>query len=45
VTKKNLNKKITISKNKNYDIFISKEKLEELLEFSKKIIFELKWEF
>ena len=44
-TKENLKEKITISENKDLDIFISKENLIELLEFSKKIIPELKWNF
>jgi hypothetical protein len=45
VTKRDLDKKKLISKNKNYDIFILKDKLIELLEFSKTIIPELKYEF
>jgi len=45
VTKKDLEKQINISENKEYNIFISKEKLIELLEFSKEKIPELKWNF
>lgn len=44
-TKKNLEEEIIISENKNQEYFISKEKLVKLLEFSKKLIPELKWNF
>ncbi len=44
-SKENLKSEVIISKNKDVDISISKEKLLELLEFSKKIVPELKWNF
>ncbi len=44
-TKNNLEQEIIISENKDTDIFVSKEKVIELLEFSKKMIPELKWNF
>ena len=44
-TKDNLKEEITISENEEIDVFISKEKLIELLNFSKNIIPELKWNF
>ncbi|MDQ7022257.1 MAG: hypothetical protein Q9M97_01780 [Candidatus Gracilibacteria bacterium] len=44
-TKKDLEEEIIISENENKDIFISKIKLIELLEFSKTLIPELKWNF
>ena len=44
-TKNNLEQEIIISENKGTDIFVSKEKVTELLEFSKKMIPELKWNF
>jgi hypothetical protein len=44
-TKENLKEEIIISENKGLDIFISKKKLIKLLEFSKNIIPELKWNF
>ncbi len=45
VTKNDIKNDIKISKNKNYDIFITKRKLEQLLNFSKNIIPELNWSF
>ncbi len=45
VDKTFLYKEVNILENKEYNIFISKEKLEWLLEFSKKLIPELKWDF
>jgi len=44
-TKENLKQEIIISENKDLDIFVSKEILVELLEFSKNIIPELQWNF
>ena len=44
-TKQNLKKEIIISENKDNNIFISKQNLIKLLEFSKNIVPELKWNF
>ncbi len=44
-TQENLKHKIIISENKDTNIFVSKENLIKLLEFSKNLIPELKWNF